>query len=120
MQNRLFDPPTPQEKGFLFETWFVNELTRIRDYERKPHTFAFWREREAEVDLLVMKGREVPLAFECKSGLTEMKPGTIRAFRERFPQTRLVVASMTDTQKRMVNGVEILPWREAVKVYREI
>lgn len=66
-----------------------------------------------------MKGREIPLAFECKSGSAEMKPGTVRIFRERFPQTRLVVASMVDNRKRISNDVEILPWQEALDLYRK-
>ena len=68
IQNRLNDPPTPDELGFLFETWFVRELRRLRDYAGKPHEFSFWREGPHEIDVLVTGGRGPILAIECKSG----------------------------------------------------
>jgi len=52
LQNRLVDPPTPQEKGFLFETFFYNELKRLRDYHESRIAF-FLREGIAKVDFLV-------------------------------------------------------------------
>jgi len=120
LQNRLNDPPTPQEKGFLFEMWFVNELRRIRDYSLKPHEFSFWREFEHEIDILVQNGKGVLLAIECKSGSTDIKPSTVNRFRERFPNARLIVASMNDERKRITRGIEVFPWPEALEIYRTI
>jgi predicted AAA+ superfamily ATPase len=120
LQNRLTDPPTPQEKGFLFETWFINELVRLRDYLHKDHEFVFWREREYEIDVLVIQGTKVVLAIECKSGAADMKPAVIRCFKERFPNVRLIVASMTDERRRIAGDVEVFPWKEAIELYREI
>jgi predicted AAA+ superfamily ATPase len=118
MQNRLLDPPTAQERGVLFETWFVGELVRLRDYLRKPHTFSFWRERDVEVDLLIEDGHGPRLAIELKSGRADVGAPTLRAFSERFPKVRLIVASATDQRARKVGGIEVLPWREALEVYR--
>jgi uncharacterized protein len=120
LQNRLTDPPTPQEKGFLFETWFINELVRLRDYLHKDHEFVFWREREYEIDVLVIQGTKVVLAIECKSGSADMKPAVIRCFKERFPDVRLIVASMVDDRRRILGDVEVFPWKEAIELYRAI
>lgn len=120
LQNRLNDPPTPYEKGFLYETWFINELKRIRDYGRKTHEFVFWRERDHEVDILIMSNTKPVLAIECKSGSADITSSTIDRFRKQFPDTRLVVASMVDDRKRIVHGIEVLPWREAVELYRAL
>lgn len=120
LQNRLNDPPTPQENGFLFEMWIVNELMRIRDYRHKPHEFVFWREHDHEIDILVLNGNAVSLAIECKSGSVDLKQSTINNFRESFPDVRLIVASMIDDRKRVANGVEIFPWREALEIYADL
>jgi predicted AAA+ superfamily ATPase len=120
LQNRLTDPPTPQETGFLFETWFINELVRSRDYLHKDHEFVFWREREYEIDVLVVQGTKVVLAIECKSGSAYMKPAAIRCFKERFPNVRLIVASMADDRRRIADDVEVFPWKEAIELYRGI
>jgi predicted AAA+ superfamily ATPase len=120
LQNRLTDPPTPQETGFLFETWFINELVRSRDYLHKDHEFVFWRERDYEIDVLVVQGTKVVLAIECKSGSAHIKPAAIRCFKERFPNVRLIVASMADDRRRIVDDVEVFPWKEAIELYRGI
>jgi len=53
IQNRLYDPPTPAETGFLFETWFVREIIRLRDYHTMPHDIAFWRHGKHEIDIVI-------------------------------------------------------------------
>jgi uncharacterized protein len=118
IQNRLYDPATPFEKGFLFETWFINELRRIRDYSSRQHEFSLWRERDMEIDLLVSGGRGPLAAFECKSGQAELKPAVIERFRQAFPATPLIVASLVDERPRVHHGVRVLPWRDALEYYR--
>jgi len=86
IQNRLNDPPTSDEIGFLFETWFVREIRRLRDYENKNHEFSFWREGNHEIDLLITGGHGPLIAFVCKSGRETIKEITVEAFRKRFPR----------------------------------
>ncbi len=119
IQHRLVDKPTPSETGFLFETWFVNELRRIRDYEDKDLSLAFWRDRNHEIDILVTKGRQILLAIECKAGATFDKT-SIRAFRKRFPDIPICVASMRDTVPRIVEDTEVLPWSEVLERFRSL
>jgi uncharacterized protein len=118
IQNRLNDPPTPAEMGFLFETWFVREIRRLRDYGRIDHEFSFWREGNHEIDLLITGGHGPILAIECKSGHEPLSAHTIRAFRARFPKTPLVIASLHDSvPRRLDNGIDILPWTKALQRY---
>ncbi len=118
IQNRLQDPPTPDERGFLFESWFVRELVRHRDYANKPHEFAFWREGPHEIDLLVMKGSSPILAIECKAGREGVSSAALTAFRKRFEQVPLIVASMQDSSpRRLASGIEVLPWRMVLERY---
>jgi hypothetical protein len=75
---------------------------------------------EYEIDVLVIQGTKVVLAIECKSGSADMKPATIRCFKERFPDVRLIVASMVDDRRRIAGNVEVFPWKEAIELYRGI
>ncbi len=120
IQNRLHDPPTPREKGVLFENWLLGELQRERDYQRKGHVFSYWRKRNHEIDILISDGHGPVLAIECKSGTGKISPATIEAFRKVFPATRLVVASMTDKMPRNVNNIEVLPWKQVIELYRAL
>jgi uncharacterized protein len=118
IQNRLIDPPTPEELGFLFETWFVNELFRINHYFNKSHDFSFWRDNKNELDILVSKGGKIILAIECKSGKIDLSAESLHAARKRFSQARLIVASLSDTMPRKTKeNIEILPWKDVVELY---
>ena len=118
VQNRLVDPPTPQEKGFLFETFFYNELKRMRDYHEKPYELTFWREGKHEIDIFVKGPRGPVMAFECKTSSETISDATRAAFRKRFSELPLFVASLKDTDPRKLdNGVIVLPWRKALDIF---
>lgn len=120
LQNRLIDPPTPQERGFLFETFFYNELKRMRDYHEKPYALSFWREGKNEIDILVMGPRGPVMAFECKTSMDTISDATCVAFRKRFPKLQLFVVSLKDAHPRKLdNGVVVLPWRQALDTFLE-
>jgi predicted AAA+ superfamily ATPase len=121
IQNRLNDPPTPDEMGFLFEAWFVRELRRLRDYGDKDHEFSFWREGNHEIDMLITGGHGPILAIECKSGRDLISAQTLRAFRARFPKVPVVIASLQDqVPRRLESGVEILPWAKVLERYQSL
>ncbi len=121
IQNRLTDPPTPLELGFLFETWFVREATRLRDYQEKEAGLSFWREGKHEIDLLVTKSHGPVLAIECKSGQADLSTATVRAFQNQFPKVPLIVASLQDTvPRRLSSGVDVLPWKQALQRFESV
>ncbi len=121
MQNRLTDPPTPLEASSLFETWFVRELIRIRDYHEAEHEFGLWRKGPHEIDVLISGGHGPLLAIECKSGQVKIDPSTVQAFHDEFPKVPLIVASRTDDRSRkLASGVEVHPWDKALDIYRKL
>ena len=121
IQNRLNDPPSPLERGVLFETWFFRELIKYRDAGAREHVFSFWREGTHEIDILVEGGHGPLLAIECKSGRTDIRRSTVEAFRKRFPSVPLIVASLTDrVSRRLAMGVDVIPWKDALERYIKI
>jgi predicted AAA+ superfamily ATPase len=114
--NRLVDPPSTGELGYLFESWFVNELHRLRDYYFKTDQLSYWKDGANEVDIIVHSKDKFRLAIEIKSG--EIHPSDLRginAFKERFPNVPSVVASLKDSQERIVgDGIKVLPWKAAL------
>lgn len=118
--GRMSDAPSSVEKGFLFETWFINELLRLRDYMQKDHDFFFWRRRDQEIDLIVSKGSNPILAIECKSGKSDVRATVIRRFNQDFPDVPLLVASLADNRAKKVGEIQVLPWREVLEVYRNL
>ena len=121
IQNRLNDPPTPVELGFLFETWFVREIRRLRDYGNKSHDFSFWREGTHEIDLLIKGGHGPLLGIDCKSGREVVNPRALAAFRARFPKVPLIIASLHDrTPRRLETGIDVLPWKSVLDRYQTL
>lgn len=121
IQNRLYDPPTPAEIGFLFETWFVREIIRLRDYNNKPHEITFWRQGNHEIDIVISGGHGPILGIECKSGSIDISAATINTFRKKFPNVPLIVSSLVDNvARRLSSGIEILPWRKVLERYIDV
>lgn len=120
LQDRLYDPPTANELGHLFECFFFQELRKIRDYGSKPHSFSFWN-ADHEIDFLIEKGNKVVAAFECKSGARDFKVKNFENFSNSFPKTPIIIASLNDTRPRKLsNFIEVLPWKEALKFYSDL
>lgn len=121
IQNRLQDPPTSEERGILFETWFVREIIRLRDYLEKPYTVSFWRQGPHEIDLLISGSRGPMLAMECKSGHSQPYAATFNAFKEKFSKVPVVIASLGErTPRKLDSGLEILPWESALERFRKL
>ena len=121
LNNRLNDPTTPSELVFLFETWFVNELTRIRDYHQKELKISLWRKDKYEIDIVVENHVGIALAIECKSGKNISEFNSIYAFKKQFPKTPILIASKDDIKPRKLdNGIEIFSWKDAIEMFKSM
>lgn len=118
LQNRLNDPPTPEEQGHLFETWFINEAIRMRDYGNKEQQFCFWRNQGNEVDIVVFSGRCPLLGIECKTGRREIKQSAANQFHQKFTGVPLITASLEAEKAKKSENIEILPWDKAIARYK--
>lgn len=120
LQNRLQDPPTPLENGFLYENWFFRELVRIRDYTNKEDEISFWREGHHEIDFIIERGKKIILAIECKTGKELPSLATVSTFHKKFPSVPFFTASLTEKHPRQLdNGIKVLPWNQVIDLYRK-
>lgn len=119
--DRLVDPPTGQERGLLFESWFINEVFRLRDYSGKYTTLSFWKEGGKEVDLVAHSFDKMKIAVEIKSGeFAEADLDSLRSFKKKYPETPTILASMRATRaEKTDDGILILPPDQVIKVLME-
>jgi uncharacterized protein len=121
LQNRLADPPTPMEIGFLFEGWFVEELHRLKDYFDLEWELSVWRHQKDEVDLVISKSGSPRLAFEIKSGRKKPKLSSLRKFAQSFPDCEVfVVGRNVERPRDLGQGVLLISWEEALGRFRDI
>lgn len=121
IQNRLIDPPTSQEYGFLFETYFFHELQSLSHYEQKFFEFSYWKKRNHEVDFIVSRGGKIFCGIECKSSRTDISGNTIDLFQKDFPGIPLYIASADTLPTRKVrDAVEVLPWRDVLAIVKQL
>ena len=119
--NRLNDPPTGQEIGLLFESWFINEVSRLRAYNEKSSQLFFWRDKDHEVDLLIHSYEKIDLAVEIKAGVVrESDFRSLLAFKKKHKEVPVVVASMKEeTARKTDDEILILPWKQALDLVLE-
>ena len=94
--------------GHAFEHLVIQEIIAYLGYIYSNEKLTYWRTSGGyEVDCIIGAGR---IAIEIKS-CDEVKTRHIKglkAFREEYPNVRLIVVSM-DKYKRLMNDVEIFP-----------
>ena len=113
----LFAKPGTYRYGKLFETFVINQLLALNDYDQHGLKAYFWRTQSGqEVDLILARGPgDTPRAIEIKSESTiEQKDlKGLLAFREEHPQSHLYCLCATTSPYR-IGEVEILPWRDGI------
>jgi len=94
--------------GHAFEHFLIQEIIAYLGYTSSDEKLTYWRTSGGyEVDCIIGNGR---IAIEFKS-CDEVKSRHIKglkAFKEEYPNVRLIVVSM-DKYKRIMNDVEIFP-----------
>ncbi|OGR74935.1 MAG: hypothetical protein A2X40_02960 [Elusimicrobia bacterium GWC2_65_9] len=118
LSERLPYPPTPEESGFLVETWIFNELRAFLSYSGLNYPIHYWSSHDGvEVDFLVETQRGY-VAIEVKSssdwrgvfqrGLSrlrdELGKGRVRGY-----------GAYGGARPQEFDGVQVLPWIELLK-----
>ena len=89
----------------------IQEIIAYPGYHYSDEKLTYWRTSGGyEVDCIVGAGR-IAIEFKSCSAVKSRHSKGLKAFREEFPQARLIVVSL-DKYKRVMNDVEIFPATE--------
>jgi predicted AAA+ superfamily ATPase len=111
--KRQLGPPTPEERGALFEGWVANLLRIHNDYAELFDECYYWAPAEAvrtEVDFLLRRGREW-LALEAKAG-QQTGPDELRGLRaivDLRGLARRILVFQGPRRARTSDGIDVWP-----------
>lgn len=104
--------------GKIFETFIVNEVRKILDYNLSLLKIYYWRSKEGyEVDMILSKSSfSYPIAFEIKSStsITEDDLKGLREFKKEEVNAKLYCISNCE-RPYSIEGIDILPWPLALE-----
>ncbi len=95
-----------EDLGLLWEHFVLNEIM-AQTQSREIH---YWRnKRELEVDFVLTRARNTPIAIECKWAASGFSPRSLLAFRKQYPDgENYVVAHDVDRAfTNNYNGIEV-------------
>jgi predicted AAA+ superfamily ATPase len=105
--------------GRLFETMVINEFYRINLYRQLDFSLSYYSTGQSEVDLILSRGKEEPIAIEIKSNANIHKEDLngLEVFSIEYPKSKLYCVSTNDKMQtvKLTNGKEVLviPYLEA-------
>jgi predicted AAA+ superfamily ATPase len=109
LQHRSGLAPRSPEFGEAFETYLFHELTSYSDYAG-PIPLAYWRSTSNfEVDFVL--GDQTALEVKAKNPVAERDLRGLRALREEKLLKHYLMVCL-EPRPRVVDGIEILPWKE--------
>lgn len=109
-------PLSSQEFGLAFEHFILCEFVRLKSYLHRKMSFSHYNTGAAEIDLVIEAPGVADTFVEIKATdrVTEGHFATLRALRKDYPEFRYVCLSR-DPISRVEDGIEILPWAEAIR-----
>ena len=96
----------------------IQELIAYLSYSERDEQLSYWRTANGyEVDAVIGEGR-VAIEFKSVAEVQSKHSKGLKAFSEEYANARLIVVSM-DVNPRILNGVEILPASDFLKLLWE-
>jgi predicted AAA+ superfamily ATPase len=112
--RRAFGPPSPEERGALFEGLVAQTLRAYRDYRRAFQEMSYWSSSGGcEVDFLLTRGSEF-VAVEAKSGKVWNAGWCkgLRAITALKGLRRRLVVYPEGPALRTDDGIDVVPYRQ--------
>ena len=104
--------------GKLFETWIIQEIIRLNDYQESGYKLYYWRTNtNLEVDLILSKGAEHrPLAIEIKSDSAPQLSDLhgLQSFASENPSAKLYCFCQTPRAYKL-DKIQVVPWKEGLQ-----
>lgn len=110
--------PSSQETGRLFEQFVICEIFRLNIYRRTKYEVYHWATHGgAEVDLVLKapNGDIILIEIKATASVTDLHLKHLVHLHGDYPQYRKICICREDLP-RVHNGIEILPWNDALKV----
>lgn len=107
--------PGSVDFGHAFEHFMIQEIIAYLSYTESYEQLSYWRTSNGyEVDAIIGEGR---IAIELKSSEEVQSRHTkgLKAFEEEFPNAQKIIVSL-DKNRRTLNGIEIIPATEFLKM----
>lgn len=108
---------TPQlgssEFGKAFEHYILMELKAYQAYKNPDLEISFWRTSSGQEVDFVLGNMEMGIEVKASARVHEQELHSLLLLKEEYKVKRLIVVSL-EKQKRIVNGIEILPWKEFI------
>ena len=105
-----------QEMGVAFEHFLICELHRLNSYTRAGYRFSYLHTKGGlEIDLIAEKPNSVPAFIEIKftDNVQPHHLEHLKAMKRDLPKIRAICLSQ-ERQARLVDGIEIVNWREGL------
>ncbi len=104
--------------GKALEHLILLELLAYRDYTMKDMSIHYWRSQsQFEVDFLINESIAIEVKASARIASQDLK--SIKALDEELPLKRKIVVC-SESEKRIVDGVEIIPYGQFLKDLWEI
>ncbi len=114
---------SPNDKGLMFEQFLMNEVRKVIEYKQSDLRMRFWRTKKgAEVDLLLIRGKEIVLAAEFKSNTRLIKSdfSGLLNFKKSYPLIPLVLVAPVDKPSVSSEGIDVLTPEDFINKVKEI
>ena len=113
--NRSNLQPGSIDFGHAFEHFMIQEIIAYLSYYEKKEKLSYWRTAGGyEVDAIIGDAR-VAIEFKSSDEVQSKHTKGLKAFEEDFPEARKIIVSL-DRNKRILNGIEVIPATEFLKM----
>lgn len=111
--NLGLTPATP-DYGRAFEHFWILEIQRMADYQKKDFSLSYFATHDVEVDLVIERPGQPTLFVEIKSA-ESVKESDIRAINKLASEMKdsQALCISCEKRRRKVGNVLIVPWQEA-------
>lgn len=103
--------------GSAFETFFINEVIKCKNYLRKDYALSYLRTKDdAEIDLVVERNPEDRILIEIKSTtrVHQADCKNLNAFAASMKHSKALLISQDPSQK-LFGAVTAMPWQQGLK-----
>lgn len=113
--NRSNLLPGSIDFGHAFEHFMIQEIIAYLSYNEKKEKLSYWRTSNGyEVDAIIGDAR-VAIEFKSSEEVQSKHTKGLKAFEEDFPDAKKIIVSL-DRNKRILNGIEIIPAMEFLQM----